>query len=765
MVVGGQALTEEGIERIRGLIDADKELTRTSLSRKVCELFDWRDRQGRLREVHCRVALLKLERRGLIELPPAQRAPFGAGAAAIAAERLELPHIEATLSQLGGVWLEAVDRTDQARSRHWWAMMNAHHPLGGGPLCGAQIRYFVVSRLGYLGGLSFSAPAWHIKARDAWIGWDDAARRRGLAQIINNSRFLILPSVRVPHLASHVLVLALRRVGGDWQARYGLTPVLVETFTDPTRHRGTCYRAANWQLVGRTEGRGRQDRRRRARRAVKEVWLYPLARNWRTALGGREPPTAVGDGGTTSWAALEFGSCALGDQRLTRRLVILAQDFYAQPMASIPQACGGDRAKTKAAYRFLDNQQTTMKVLLEPHCGATATRMAVHQVVLAAQDSTSLNYTAHPATEGLGPLGNSINARGLQLHSTLAMTTDGTPLGFIDAQCWARDAADFGKRKTCNQRAIEDKESQKWLNSYRATAAIQERLPATMVVNIGDREADVYELFALALENQHGPKLLVRAMHNRRITAEQKLLWPTLEAKPVAGIQRIHVPRQGSRAARQAGLSIRFAAVELCRPMGRRGKGLTVWAVFAREEDPGEDVEPLEWMLLTTVPVETFEQAVEALGWYTRRWTIEVLHRILKSGCRIENRQLAHADRLEACLAIDLVVAWRILHLNKLGREAPDLPCTVCFEDYEWKALVAYATKTPVPPSQPPTLRQAIRLTAALGGFLGRRRDGEPGTQTLWLGLQHLSHIATLWQVMAAPRDGTQGHVSRTSYG
>jgi hypothetical protein len=200
-------------------------------------------------------------------------------------------------------------------------------------------------------------------------------------------------------------------------------------------------------------------------------------------------------------------------------------------------------------------------------------------------------------------------------------------------------------------------------------------------------------------------------------------------------------------------------------PGGARGKPLAIWAILAREDHPPPGVTPLEWMLLTTLPVETLQQAVEKLHWYTRRWTIEVLHRILKSGCRIEDRQLGQADRLEACLAIDLVVAWRILHLNKLGRETPDLPCTIYFAEDEWKALIAFTTQDPVPPPQPPTLRQAIRLVAGLGGFLGRRGDREPGTQTLWIGLQRLDDIAATWRVMVRRKRAPQLPVSRLDSG
>ena len=178
---------------------------------------------------------------------------------------------------------------------------------------------------------------------------------------------------------------------------------------------------------------------------------------------------------------------------------------------------------------------------------------------------------------------------------------------------------------------------------------------------------------------------------------------------------------------------------------------------MAQEQNTPPGVKPLEWMLLTTVPVTCLEDAVERLTWYARRWGIEVWHRTLKSGCRIEKRQLGDSDRIEACLAIDLVVAWRIYYLTKLGREVPQAPCTVYFEDVEWKALVAFTTKNPIAPIQPPTLREMIRLVATLGGFLGRKCDGEPGAQTLWLGLQRLDDIVAMWKVMV---DATQVQVS-----
>ncbi len=166
-----------------------------------------------------------------------------------------------------------------------------------------------------------------------------------------------------------------------------------------------------------------------------------------------------------------------------------------------------------------------------------------------------------------------------------------------------------------------------------------------------------------------------------------------------------------------------------------------MWAVLAREVDAPEKIEPLCWMLLTTCPVTNFDQAIEKVAWYTKRWGIEIYHRTLKSGCNIEERQLGDADTIEACLAIDMVVAWRVYHLTKLGREVPDMPCTIFCEEDEWKALTSFILRRPIVDGTPPTAREYVRMVASLGGFLGRKCDGEPGTKSIWLGQQRLDDI------------------------
>ncbi len=750
-MVCGQHFTTEVIDQIRAVVKIEPAISRRALSRRVCQWLDWKGSNGKLKEMSCRVALLRLQHQGVIALPEC-KAPGFPPQPVIDPSFPGVELLRCRLEELGKIELIFVSSDDRSVSRIWNGLMNTYHYLGAGPLCGAQLRYLINSSgYGWLGGLAFSAAAWRVAARDEWIGWSEAARKENLGKVVGNSRFLVIP--RVVHLASHVLSLGVQRLGQDWRERYGLTPVLLETYVDRDRFRGTCYRAANWQYVGVTRGRGRQDRDWSQAVAVKDVYVYPLQKDAREVLrtegqsimvkGTFTEKVAVED-----WAEEELGGADFADERLSKRLVSVARDFYACPQGSIPQACQS-RAKTKGAYRFLDHPETSMDRVLAPHYGATLKRVERERVVLAVQDTTTLNYTPHPATEGLGPMSyRADRGLGLLLHETMAFNPEGTPLGLLDVQCWARDRGEFGKKKKRHELPIEEKESRKWLVSFRKLGEAQKRCPATPLVSVGDREADIYELFALALQDPQGPKLLVRAEQDRLLAEGHERLWERVSREEVAGFQEVRVPRRGNRPARVARLEVRFTGVILKPPQRKRGLGdLRIGAVLVREVHAPEKVEPIEWMLLTTCEVTTFEQAVEKVAWYAVRWGIEIYHRTLKSGCKIEERQLGHADRIETCLAIDMVVAWRIFHLTKLGRETPDVPCTVFFEESEWKALVAYISKSPIPPPKPPPLGQAMRMVASLGGFLGRKGDGHPGTQTLWLGLQRLDDMAAMWAI------------------
>jgi hypothetical protein len=735
VVAAGLEFPAAVIKQIRARIEREQGLTRTALSREVCQWMNWRSPNGELREMTCRLALRELERRGELVLP-AKRSSTRSTMPAERWEGISDRPLNCEIAELGRI--ELID----VRAKHnrdlsdlWNLLISGYHYLGFTPLAGAQQRYLIESEHhGTLGALGFSAAARHVAVRDRWIGWDEAARTEHRQLVVCNSRFLILPWVHVRNLASFVLGLVRRQLPRDWKRRYGYEPVLLETFVDPQRFAGTSYRAANWVELGETTGRGRQDREHACSGTKKKVFVYPLEQHWRQKLGVL-PAEPSGD-----WAERELAKARLGDKRLTERFVSIARDFYSRPKASIPMACNGDRAKVKAVYRFLDNEEVTLARLLEPHRERTRERMAEHRLVLCPQDTTSLNYTSLSRTEGLGPIGKRESAAlGLILHDTIAVTPDGLALGVLDAQVWGRDWED----KELG-RDIEQKESAKWLRSYREVARLQAQLKRTRLVSVGDRESDIYELFATAREHLEagGPHLLVRCTEDRGLADSSRKLWAKVEAEPVAGYRKIEVPPRAGRKQRTAELSVRFCEILLSPPQGKSKLGeIRLWAVHARERRPPTEVEGVEWMLLTTVEVTNFDQACEKLDWYVQRWMIENFHKTLKSGCRIEDRHLGHVRRLENCLAIDMMVAVRIMHMTWLGRTEPNKPCTIYFEDHEWKALSCFISKKRVPQSTVPTVNEVVGWIGKLGGHLGRKTDKPPGTQALWEGWQRASDI------------------------
>jgi len=352
----------------------------------------------------------------------------------------------------------------------------------------------------------------------------------------------------------------------------------------------------------------------------------------------------------------------LGDQRLTKRLVRLAGQRGAMPAASIAHSCG-DLAGTRAAYRFYEHAEMGMEQIQAPHRRATLQRLAGQPVVLAVQDPTQVDLTRHPHTAGLGYL-QDLAHHGFLLPTTVMVTPARVPLGVLQQQVWVRDPAEFGKRQQRHERPTAEKESQKWLTSLAAVSAVQHTLPDTRLVSVGDSEADVYALFAQAA--QLGQAVLVRACRDRLIlNARERHLWQPVEQQPVAGTLEVAVPRQADRPARTARLSLRWVQVALKVPIHEQTRlepaCLTAWAILAREETPPAGVEAIAWKLLTNVPTPDLAAACERVAWYSCRWVVEMFHRVLKSGCRLEERQFDDLENIQRFLAIDSVVAWHVL--------------------------------------------------------------------------------------------------------
>ena len=699
---------------VAGLLDGGTFAHRTALADFLCRHFGFADVGGREQRDGCVKALRELEAAGHFALPAPRASNGPKTPKRLPAAVTEPTGVPAQAGAVCGLDLLLVDTEESMRI--WNELMIREHPRGHGPLVGRQLRYLVGSPYGWLGALGFAAPALQLAARDRWIGWTVAQRRAQLHAVVNMSRFLVRPSVHCANLASRLLALAAQRLPTDFAQRFGYRPWLLESFVDRAHFLGTCYQAANWIRVGQTQGRGRQDRGREAKETVKDIYVYPLAEDFRVKLGldtqaGRSALGIAAGLESDSWADKEFGAAPLGDARLSKRLAKAAQAKADQPWRAFCGVAQGDWAAVKGYYRLIDapeDSAVTMANILRPHRERTVRRMQEQRTVLCVQDGSDLTYTQLAQCTGLGTLkANQTGAktRGLHLHSTLALTTTGLPLGVVHAQCLAPLPPDPTDLRPARARPIEEKKTFVWLEHHRDLVAVAAELPHTRLIEVCDREADFFELFD---EQRRQPRveLLVRAQHDRTLAAPPGKLFAAVRQRPVQSRLRVPIPRQSARPkrtkqharpkrpARLAELAVRFMQFQLPPAEYHADREpVSVWVIHALEEHPPADAVAVEWFLLTTLNLASPADAEQCLRWYCLRWRIEDWHRVLKSGCCIE--ALAHdtAERLRRAIAINLVIAWRIMLMTLLGRDVPDLPAEVLFSDVELRTLHAYAKK------------------------------------------------------------------------
>ena len=428
-----------------------------------------------------------------------------------------------------------------------------------------------------------------------------------------------------------------------------------------------------------------------------------------------------------------MASVAMGDGRLDKRVKQLLERMIAQPSTSLPTACRG-WSEIQAAYRFFDNPKITAEKVLAPHRAATRERMADQRVVLCVQETSELDYSGQSQTRGLGPLTFQAQ-QGLLIHPTLAITPDRLCLGVLNTEIWARDMETYGKSEHRATRAIEEKESFRWIKGYQQVCTIAETLPETQCVYMADRESDIYELFIEAELQGHQADFLVRARHDRIVLDDSRLSEELAEA-PVLGEVAFELPSTHSRKRKRVTQHLKVVRVSLRSPREKSTlPPVEVTIVMAEEVRPKKGEKPITWLLVTNLLITTDEQAIEKLQWYLCRWQIEIFFRILKSGCKVEKLQLESTERLRPALAMYMIVAWRVLYVTLLGRECPELPCDLVFDTKEWQAIHLVTTQTK-PPDKPPDLNTIVRMIANMGGFIGRKGDGEPGPQTIWIGLQ-----------------------------
>jgi len=450
------------------------------------------------------------------------------------------------------------------------------------------------------------------------------------------------------------------------------------------------------------------------------------------------------------WAERESQHMDFNDLRLNQRLFKILEDFTRRPKASIPEACGS-WSSTKAAYRFFNNEEVKVEKITKGFVDSTIERMQTnsHKTYLFQSDSTNIVFSSHKALKGIGVLRNQ-RARGLNLHTTLVSTEGEVTLGIVNQHCWGRDDKDYGQRAMRAKKPIEEKESYRWIESFQAA---QKALPDdTQGIFIGDRGSDIYELFLQPRkENMH---TLIRVLHNRTLTNKERL-FSHIASTDCMGLMQATITRSDKRKERIANLEIRYQKITLNPPLNKKTLPPVVLTIILANEitEDANVKEPINWKLLTTLPIESLEQAIHAVTTYTKRWLIERYHYVLKQGCLVEKLQFEDAECIKKAIAVYTIVACRLMHLTYLSRKSPNLPCTKIFNEDEWKALYCYAYKIAKPPLSPPSLREAVFMLASIGGFLGRKSDGDPGVKVLWRGLKLLEGAVVMYSLLKGKKD------------
>lgn len=458
-----------------------------------------------------------------------------------------------------------------------------------------------------------------------------------------------------------------------------------------------------------------------------------------------------------NWALSEFATLELNDKRLTKRCQTILRTMGHAPGRTIPEAFQTWK-DIKACYRFFDNPSVTETKILEPHIERTKERIKNVPIVLLATDNTILDYTPKKAMKGKAQVCDKRD--GIFLHVSLALTPERLALGVADAKLWLR-GIDYpcNKEKHRDSLKIEEKESYRWLEGYKNACGIAKENPTSQIIYMTDREGDIVELLLEAIEQQHegGADIIIRSQHDRQLDEKDpegtvnrpyKKLLKTLRDTESIGEITFVIPSNHGKKAREVKQEIKASTLTLRTKKynGSQVQKCMINVVMALEKNPPEGEEALCWVFLTTLPIKIFEEVSKILEYYLCRWEVEIFFKVLKGGCKVEERQLESINRMKPLIALFIVLSWRIMYAMMLGRYCPDMSCENVFCESEWKSVFKVLHRNEKIPEKPILLNEFILMIAQLGGYVGGKKAQPPGVKIMWRGMARMHDFSIAWE-------------------
>ena len=748
------------------ILEKHPKLSRNKIAEAVCKRFNFFNPKGEPESTTCSAVLSKFAKQGIIELTEDRG---NTGKADFSLSCLENP-IEEPINvpdRVGLIQDLRIVLVDNNNDRLIWNTIIKEHPLPLKRLMGRQLCYLIKSEHGYLGAISFSAAFYNVPIRDSFINWSDEQKEKYINNVICMSRFFIRNSVRCKYLASKSLSLCMKRFSADFKENYGYEPLMVESYIGHD-YDGTSYKAANWTYLGITKGYEYNGSGEKSKSVdhQKDYYLYILKKDFRKRLGVVENKDFIAnkrniirskiDGlHIDTWLTHEFGNIDFGDIRRTKTFLKLVTTWFSHPDSALGNILKGKKYEAKVLYDFLEskNKGVNEQSILSKHAKNTISRVKLEAVALHVVDGLIINEDQIKCiSEQLGDIGKIGNKtiKGFKTNNIFTMDEDGIPLGIsgieINNDHFLSEEEKKRRKEFKNEISVEEKKTFTWIKKIRIIAKIAEKAYKTQHIFVADRECDNYDIF-FELHNTKDVDYVIRASSNRYVylnhddieqgRKKQYQVFNYLREQEAVGYTDVIIPSDntGSKP-RIASLKLTSKKIILRAPGNNKiGIPLQTNVIMAREECPPEGCEAIEWVIYTSLPVDTKEDIIRVINIYKKRWRIEEWHRVLKEGLSIDELQYRSIETLDRVIAIKMIFGWYVMLITLLGRMHPDLPANFIFPDLTIDYLKSQALKNGRVIDD--TLGDITKEIAYIGGHLDQK-DCNAGNQTTLDGLERV---------------------------